>query len=104
MREYKWRFARWLTDNHSWVLMLDIPQLSRDDTGEVVSLQPQPFPSIPLIDVGPGDCKIYYVPEANIYIALAENAYRKYSVLFYDMVSLKEEYHRRFPGMLFADD
>ena len=104
MREYEWRFSRWLTDRHSWVLMLDIPQLPREDTGDIVMLQPQPFPSIPLIEVGPVACKVYYVQDANIYIALAENAYRKYSALFYDMISLKQEYQRRFPGATFVDD
>ena len=101
MREYRWRFGNWLTDGHSWAMLLDIPKLPRVDTGERVMLQPSPFVHI---EAPPVECKIYYVPEANIYIALGENAYKDISVLFYDMISLQKEHHRRFPDAPLAEN
>ena len=96
MREYKWEEGRWLTDGHNWCMLLDIPKLHRVDTGERVILQPPRFVHI---EAPPVECKIYYVPDANIYIALGENAYKGIPVLFYDMISLSAEEHKRFPNI-----
>lgn len=96
MREYKWEEGRWLTDGHNWCMLLDIPKLPRVDTGERVTLQPPRFVHI---EVPPVECKICYVPDANIYIAIADNAFKDCPVLFYDMISLSAEQRRRFPDI-----
>ncbi len=40
MREYRWDEGRYLCDYHNWFMLLDIPKLAREDTGEYVMLQP----------------------------------------------------------------
>lgn len=96
MEKYRWqKTGIYLNDNHNWNLDLDIPRLPRVDTGETVILQP---PKFVYHEVPPVECKIYYVPEANIYIAIGENAFRDISVLFYDKNSFEAEYRRKYPN------
>lgn len=96
MREHQWDEGRYLADGHSWCMLLDIPTLPREDTGESVVLQPPKWASISGIHAAPAlECKIHFVPEANIYIAIGEKANGYWDVLFYDLISVTEEHHRR---------
>ena len=96
MREYSWSKGRWLSDGHLWALFLDIPKLPREDTGERVILTPPQWVSRGgLIDMPPVECKVFYVPQANIYIAIGEKANGYLDVLFFDKLSFEEEAARR---------
>lgn len=89
MREYQWDDGRYLTDGHSWCMLLDISKLSWEDTGERVVLQPPKWASLTGIHEEPAlECKIYFVPEANIYIAIGEKANGHWDALFYDLSSI----------------
>lgn len=92
--KYDWYDGIWLTDGHNWNLDFDIPRLPREDTGETVVLQPPKFMQY---EVPPVECKIYYVPKTNIYIAMGENAFRHIPVLFYDKNSFTAEFQRKYP-------
>lgn len=99
MREYKWSKGRWLSDGHLWAMLLDIPKLPREDTGERVTLTPPKWLSREgFTDTPPVECKIYFVPEANIYIAIGEKANGYLDVLFFDKISYKAEADKRFPN------
>lgn len=101
MREYQWDKGRYLSDGHLWVMLLDIPKLPREDTGERVMLTPPPwFSRKGFVDMPPVVCKIFYVPAANIYIAIGEEANGHLDVLFFDKKTLMEEHSRRFPWPL----
>ena len=106
MREYKWSKGRWLTDGHLWAMLLDIPKLPREDTGERVMLTPPPWLSREgFKDMPPMECKIFYVPKANIYIAIGEKANGYYDCLFFDKLSYVAESNRRNPNNgIWADD
>lgn len=100
MREYQWDQGRYLTDGHSWCMLMDIPKLLREDTGERVVLQPPKWASLPGIYEPPAlECKIYFVPEANIYIAIGEKANGYNDVWFYDLISVDQECRRRHPDI-----
>lgn len=106
MSKYRWqKKGIWLDDNHNWNMDLDIPRCKREFTGETVVLQP---PKYCIREVPPVECKIYYVPEANIYIAIGEKAFcgnsRDVSVMFYDMNSLTAEQHRRYPDRNWVEE
>lgn len=90
-----WNKGMWLTDGHNWNLDFDIPRLPREDTGKTVMLQPPKFLDyeVPLVE-----CKVYYVPDANIYIAIGEKAFRHIPVLFYDKNSFVAEFQRKYPN------
>ena len=104
MREYCWSDGNWLTDGHSWCMLMDIPKLPREDTRERVVLQPPKWVSIDgLYEVPPVECKIYFVPDAEIYIAIGEKANGYLDVLFYDMITVNEGYARRFPRPIKED-
>ena len=105
MREYMWNKGHWVTDGHLWAMLLDIPKLPREDTGERVLLRPpqwifygHPKP------VEQVECKIFFVPKANIYIAIGEKACYEWDVLFFDKISYLEECNRRFPGREWVAD
>lgn len=99
MREYKWSKGHYLTDGHLWAMLLDIPKLPREDTGERVVLQPPIWPFRDgTWDVPPLECKIYFVPKANIYIAIGEKANGYYDCLFFDKLSYVAECNRRNPN------
>lgn len=99
MREYKWSKGRWLSDGHLWAMLLDIPKLPREDTGERVMLTPPPWLSREgFTDMPPVECKIYFVPEANIYIAIGEKANGYLDVLFFDKISYKAAADKRMPN------
>ncbi len=101
MKEYRWqKTGIWISDGHNWNLDLDIPRLPREDTGETVVLQPPKFVHH---EVPPVECKIYFVPEANIYIAIGENAFKDIPVLFYDENSFEAEYRRKYPKRMFGN-
>lgn len=96
----QWDEGRYLTDGHSWCMLLDIPTLPREDTGERVVLQPPKWASISGIHEPPAlECKIFFVPEANIYIAIGEKANGFDDVLFYDLVSSNREIQLRKPEL-----
>lgn len=104
MREYKWSKGRWLTDGHLWAMLLDIPKLPREDTGEHVMLTPPPWLSMAgVTDMLPVECKIFYVPKANIYIAIGEKANGYLDVLFFDKISYKAEADKRVPNGKWTD-
>lgn len=104
MREYKWSKGRWLTDGHLWAMLLDIPKLPREDTGEHVMLTPPPWLSMAgVTDMLPVECKIFYVPKANIYIAIGEKVNGYLDVLFFDKISYKAEADKRVPNGKWTD-
>lgn len=99
MREYKWSKGHWLSDGHLWVLLLDIPKLPREDTGERVMLTPPPWIFREgFTDMPPVECKIFYVPKANIFIAIGEKANGYLDILFFDKISYKVEADKRIPS------
>ena len=105
MREYEWSKGHWLTDGHLWALLLDIPKLPREDTGERVMLTPPKwFSREGFKDMLLVECKIYFVPKANIYIAIGENANGYYDCLFFDKLSFEEEAARRNPNWVRSAD
>ena len=105
MRKYNWSKGCWLSDGHLWAMLLDIPKLPREDTGEKVVLQPpQWIFRGGMQDVPPLECRIYFVPKANIYIAIGENANGYYDCLFFDKISYNEEAARRYPNGVWSDD
>ena len=105
MREYRWDEGRYLCDYHNWFMLLDIPKLAREDTGEYVMLQPPKWVTISGLHTVPEvECKIYFVPEANIYIAIGEKANGFHDVLFYDLISADYECRRRYPDVYWDDE
>ena len=99
MREYNWSKGRWLSDRHLWALLLDIPKLPREDTGERVMLTPPPWLSREgFKEMPPVACKVFFVPRANIYIAIGEKANGYLDVLFFDKISYSAEAHTRIPN------
>ena len=106
MREYQWSKGRWLSDGHLWAMLLDIPKLPREDTGERVVLQPPQWPFRDgMKDVPPLECKIYFVPKADIYIAIGEKANGYLDVLFFDKLTYVASCEYRNPnGVWVADD
>lgn len=103
MREYRWSKGRWLSDGHLWAMLMNIPKLHREDTGERVVLLPPPC--VCLEDLKPVECKIYFLPDANIYIAICEKVNGYLDVLFFDKISYNEEAARRNPNWVrFNDD
>ena len=88
-----------MSDSHLWALLLDIPKLPREDTKERVVLQPPQWVCREgLTDMPPVECKIFYVPKANIYIAFGEKANGYLDVLFFDKLSYKAEADKRIPS------
>lgn len=105
MREYRWSKGRWISDGHLWAMLLDIPKLPREDTGErVVLTPPKCVCRDGLTDMPPVECKIYFVPDANIYIAIGEKGNGYLDLLFFDKISYNEEAVRRNPNWVRYND
>lgn len=105
MREYRWSEGVYVKDGHLWCLLLDIATLPREDIGERVVLQPPRWTSVRGIhDVPELECKIYFVPDANIYIAIGENANGYWDAVFVDLISYEAEFHKRFPNSKLVDE
>ena len=51
----------------------------------------------------PVECKIFYVPKANIYIAIGEKVNGYLDVLFFDKISYKAEADKRVPNGKWTD-